>query len=599
MRAIVVMFDSMNRQYLPSYAPDCGIEAPHFERLAARTVQFDNAYVGSMPCMPARRELHTGRYNFLHRGWGPLEPFDDSVPQMLQQAGITTHLATDHMHYWEDGGATYHTRYGTCSLVRGQQGDPWKGRVADPSIGEDLRVQRNGTWRQDRINRGYIHGLAQYPQTLTFDAGLEFIRDNHQEQNWFVQIETFDPHEPFDAAEEFRRIYGEDPGVPDYDWPQYMQVVEDDRVVDAVRRHYAALVSQCDASLGRVLDAMDTYDLWGDTMLIVCTDHGFLLGEQGWWGKSVMPWFDETAHIPLFTWDPVTGHAGTRNSALVQTIDIGPTLLDHFGLERMPRMQGRSLRQTIAAGDASREYAMFGTFGGHICVTDGRFVYMRASIEESNSPLFEHTLMPTHMRGFFSASDLADAELVSLPFTQGIPILRVKATVAGTPYAFGTLLFDLKTDPRQQTPIIDDDVELRMADAMTVAMRDSDAPASQFARIGLPAAGAVDRRHLLVRAQRELSIRARETPPTPDSFPSGRFGVLTPMEDLMADDEAAAVIRRHAGPVNVGAFASIFSEASLYRAAPLIFGVLPWQTLRLVADDLVELGDRIVGANTG
>ena len=94
-------------------------------------MQFQNAYVGSMPCMPARREMHTGRYNFLHRSWGPLEPFDDSIPEMLaESAGVHTHKCTDHYHYWEDGGATYHNRYSTYDLVRGQEGDLWKGQVA-------------------------------------------------------------------------------------------------------------------------------------------------------------------------------------------------------------------------------------------------------------------------------------------------------------------------------------------------------------------------------------------------------------------------------------------------------------------------------------
>ena len=80
-----------------------------------------------MPCIPARRELHTGRYNFLHRSWGPLEPFDDSMPAMLGEHGVYTHLTTDHQHYFEDGGATYHSRYNTWEFARGQEGDLWKG----------------------------------------------------------------------------------------------------------------------------------------------------------------------------------------------------------------------------------------------------------------------------------------------------------------------------------------------------------------------------------------------------------------------------------------------------------------------------------------
>tara|TARA_Y100001934_G_C11921427_1_gene571400 strand:+ start:121 stop:546 length:426 start_codon:yes stop_codon:yes gene_type:complete len=125
----MVMFDSLNRHMLPPYGCDW-IHAPNFERLAQRAITFNRSYVGSMPCMPARRELHTGRYNFLHRSWGPLEPFDDSAPAILKDQGIYSHLITDHFHYWEDGaGATYHNRYSSAELVRGQEGDLWKARV--------------------------------------------------------------------------------------------------------------------------------------------------------------------------------------------------------------------------------------------------------------------------------------------------------------------------------------------------------------------------------------------------------------------------------------------------------------------------------------
>ncbi len=128
MRAIMVMYDSLNKRMLPPYG--CGwTKAPHFSRLAEHSAAFDTCFVGSMPCMPARRELHTGRYNFLHRSWGPLEPFDDSMPELLKEHGVHTHLVTDHYHYFEDGGATYHTRYRSYEAFRGQEGDAWKGVV--------------------------------------------------------------------------------------------------------------------------------------------------------------------------------------------------------------------------------------------------------------------------------------------------------------------------------------------------------------------------------------------------------------------------------------------------------------------------------------
>lgn len=591
MRAIVVMFDSLNRNYLPPYGAPPGVQAPNFTRLASKSVTFENCYAGSMPCMPARRELHTGRYNFLHRSWGPLEPFDDSVPEMLRGAGVATHLATDHMHYWEDGGATYHNRYGTFSLIRGQQGDPLKGQIRDPEVGPDLRVRRSGTWRQDQVNRAYMSGLADHPQTLTFDAGLEFIATNRSESNWMVQIETFDPHEPFFSAAQFEALHPTDYEGPAYDWPEYMQVVEDDESADHVRFRYSALVSMCDHSLGRVLDAMDRYELWDNTLLIVCTDHGFLLGEQGWWGKSVPPWYDATIHTPLFVWDPREQIQGERRDSLVQTIDIAPTLLDFFDLQSTTDMQGRPLRETIRSDARIREFGLFGGFGGHVSVTDGRFVYMRSSADRSNEPLYEHTLMPTHMRGMFSTAELATAELASpFTFTKGVPVLRTRGQASTNPFVFGTMLFDLVNDPQQARPLVDELQELRMVRALVEAMIASDAPPDQFHRLGIPLnVEAVSRDHLLCNKQRDRVRASREPSPAAASFRGGKYSVHTDLHTLLDHPPAREVLLRHTGPLRVASFGDISGEVSLYRAAALAIGVIPWPTLRAIAQELALL----------
>src|SRR3546814_12090020 len=116
------------------------IETPNFDRFSRRAVTFDRHFVGSLPCMPARREMHTGRLNFLHRSWGPLEPFDQSFAQLLGAQDVYTHLVSDHYHYWEDGGATYHNRYNTWEFVRGQEWDKWKAMV-QPTL-ERVRTDR-------------------------------------------------------------------------------------------------------------------------------------------------------------------------------------------------------------------------------------------------------------------------------------------------------------------------------------------------------------------------------------------------------------------------------------------------------------------------
>ncbi|MGB3375797.1 MAG: sulfatase [Microbacterium sp.] len=542
MKAIMVMYDTLNRRLLPSYGAD-QVVAPNFSRLTERTATFDNCYAGSMPCVPARREMHTARYNFLHRSWGPLEPFDDSVPEMLRDAGVYSHLVTDNRHYWGDGGATYHGRFSTFEFFRGQEGDAWKGQVADPETPDTVVNRSDRVWRQDWINRAHLQNEADHPQTLTFDAGLEFLETNIDADNWFLQIEAFDPHEPFFSYEQYQRLYDTGYEGPNFDWPAYRRVIEDESEVEQLRNEYMALVTMCDNSLGRVLDFMDENEMWDDTMLVVCTDHGLLLGEHNWWGKNVQPWYDENIHIPLFVWDPRSAVAGERRDALVQTIDLGPTLLEFFGIPVTPDMQGRALAQTVASDAPVRQAALFGNAGGHVNVTDGRYVYMRACADESNSPLYDYTLMTTHMAGRFAPSELAKAELhPGFSFTKGAPVLKVPGFAFGSSWSYGTLLFDLDDDPDQHRPLRDDALELRMAGLLVDMMRDNDAPPEQYERLGLPAEGSVTREHLLVEKQWEQMQRGLAAAPSADELGENSLVATTTVAELFANDEWREVV---------------------------------------------------------
>ncbi|MEV6220478.1 sulfatase [Nocardia fluminea] len=592
MRAIVVMFDSLNRHMLPPYGGDW-THAPNFARLAERTTTFDNCWAGSMPCMPARREIHTGRHNFLHRSWGPLEPFDDSMPEMLKQAGVYTHLASDHPHYWEDGGATYHGRYNSWEFFRGQEGDPWKGQVADPEIPEDVKRMRRGAYRQDWVNRPHMDTEAKHPQTLTFDAGLEFLHTNADQDRWFVQIETFDPHEPFFSHKQYKDLYPHDYDGPHFDWPDYKWVTETPDEVQHARFEYAALLSMCDHSLGRVLDIMDEREMWQDTMLIVCTDHGFLLGEKSWWGKSVMPWYNELVHLPLFAWDPRSADAaGRRSESLVQTIDLAPTLLEFFGLDRTPDMRGVPL--PVAADIAVREAGLFGIHGGHVNITDGRYVYMRAPVSAQNQPLEEFTLMPTHMRARFGTDELADLTLAEpFSFTKGVRTLRIAGRSLLNPYQFGTLLFDLVADPEQRTPVQDGAVELRMAGLMVDLMRENDAPASQFERLGLPVTGPVTEKHLLVGAQRALAVENAEPLPKPEDFAGGGAALRIPVREMFADPVAGAILRRHLPILGDAEVLQMVGDAALLDIAAAARGAVPVDKLHAIAAEMAALATAV------
>ncbi|WP_230351731.1 sulfatase [Lelliottia sp. WAP21] len=490
MKAVMLMFDTLTRNHLAPYGGDA--ITPNFTRLATESAQFDRFYVGSMPCMPARRELHTGRYNFLHRSWGPMEPFDFSTFQALSQAGVHTHLVTDHKHYWRDGGATYHTRYSTFEFIRGQEGDCWKGRVEKPAIqwkgaedAETLR-RRSGRMTQDLINRAAMPTQEEHYTHRTIQEGMAFLDANHQQDNWFLQIECFDPHEPFFVPDKYLAQYG--CRAEEFDgWVPYYCGAPGGNEDEKVRKFYQALITMCDDYLGQIMDKLKALNLWDDTLFIVCTDHGFLLGEHQWWGKNIMPVYNEIANTPFFIRDPRSGVQGVKRQALAQTVDIPATLLDYFDLPRPPTMTGRPLTQAIVDDSPVRDYALFGYFGGHINITDGDYVYMRCPREEGKTHLYEYTLMPTRIDSMFNVKELTDIRIHSgFTFTQGAQVMQIPATFGYlNPWRFGDKLFDLRADPGQLTPRQDPSRTRHYAQAMRDMMKTQDAPPELYTRFEL------------------------------------------------------------------------------------------------------------------
>lgn len=484
MNALIVMFDSLNRHYLPPYGCDASI-APNFARLAEKTVTFENSYVCSMPCMPARRDLHTARPNFFHTPWSCLQPWDDSVPEMLSRHGVSTHIVTDHYHYQEDGGHGYLQRYDTWQCFRGHEGDPWMGQVNPPEVPENINPKGRPL---DWVNRQFFRGEADYPQHKTFEAGLDFLRRNEGADNWMLQIETFDPHEPFCAPENMQALYPQAGEAPVFDWPGYQDVTESPEEVQRAIDNYRALLSFCDLQLGKVLDEMDRQNLWENTLLFVCTDHGFLLGEHQRWAKNIPTLWNEIARTPFFVWDPRSGKQAERREALVQPVlDIGPTLLNLFGLEPTADMTGKDLTAAVANDTPVREAAVFGYYGNPLNITDGTYVYMR-NVQNPDVPLPLFSWSPSDMRTRWTPETLREAELgPPLPFSKGIPIPRFPGR-PGPDFAGPPKLFDIQNDPGQQHELSDPDLEQRLVGQLSALMQEAHAPKELFERFALPIA---------------------------------------------------------------------------------------------------------------
>jgi len=502
MRAVFVLFDSLNRHDLGCYGGR--LATPNFDRFAARAMTFDNHFVGSLPCMPARRDMHTGRMNFMHRSWGPLEPFDNSMPEILAQAGVHTHLLSDHFHYLEDGGATYHNRYSTWEIIRGQEYDCW-GALAEPPLAEFRRQYSDKHYNnpkqknrlQHQVNRHFIREEADFPGPQCFARAFDFLDNNRSADNWLLHLECFDPHEPFVAPQRFHDRFATDYDGPILDWPHYGRSDNTPEETAQIRANYAALMTMCDEYFGRLLDYFDEHDLWADTALIVSTDHGFLLSEHDLWGKNMTPWYDELARIPLMLHVPGVTQPGTRSRMVTQTPDLMPTLLELFGQPIPDEVRAPSILSRL--GDEDGREVIFGIFGGPIGVADDRYRLIFYPPDLDDESLNEYTLMPTHLHSLFTPGELRDATLAPpLDFTKGVPLLRIPARVgAKRPpgpnrevfRSFSTMLFDIQADPTQATPIRDAAVEARLTAAILRELQAHDATPEFYRWMGLdPAA---------------------------------------------------------------------------------------------------------------
>ena len=497
MKAIVLLADSVNRRHLSIYG-NPWVKTPSLERLGRRSTVFTRHFAGSAPCMPARRDMMTGRLNFLERNWGPIEPFDHALPQLLRAHGLFTHLVTDHYHYLEIGGENYCQLFDTWECFRGQESDPWVSRVTLKPLPEHLG-QLNPHYI---LNRQRFQSEEDFPSPRTLRAATEWLAENREADDYLLWVEVFDPHEPFDVPEEYLRLYGDDFSGPLYFWPAYAPTDVSQEALRHVERRYAALLTMTDRWLGRLFDLLDEQGRWDDTLVVFTTDHGFMFGEHGFMAKNYMPAYNEVFHIPLLVHLPGQETPGEPLAALTQSVDFFPTLLDHFGVPLSAcrnRLHGRSLLPLLSGQSrAVRDVALYGYFGRNVNVTDGRYTYFRAAARPDNSPLFLYTAMPTTFLHYFDVEHLRDVRDIemgrSLSWTD-FPVFRIPAasirmkdanqSFDRNQYVNRHLLFDLETDYAQEHPLENPALERRMLDLLREALSAHDAPPEQFVRLGL------------------------------------------------------------------------------------------------------------------
>ena len=310
---IFIVSDTLRRDHLGCYG-NAWIKTPNLDKFASMSVVFDRAYLHNFPTVPARTDFYTGRYTGAYLDWQPLSRDEVVLAQSLGSAGVTTFLVGDTYNLFRDG---YHFDRGFTGFewIRGNGADRWQTNPKEPKLSADPSklFDVNGYHKLYLRNAAWRRGEEDYAMVRTMRRAAEWLGSNMNEGPFFLNVDTFDPHEPWDPPEWYVDLY--DPAYQGQSviQPQYAPI---DFLSSAELRHcqalYAGTVTMVDTWLGHLLQRIEALGLLETTAVIFTSDHGFYLGEHGWIGKSrimaghqhFLPLYEELAHVPLIVYAP-------------------------------------------------------------------------------------------------------------------------------------------------------------------------------------------------------------------------------------------------------------------------------------------------------
>jgi arylsulfatase A-like enzyme len=353
MNVIWIVSDTVRRKDVGVYG-NSQIRTPAIDALAARSVRFNRHYGASFPTMPARADFMTGRWTMSFMQWTPIPAGELLMAELLREAGITTAGIVDTPFF----------------LREGMNYD--KGFTTFYEIPDHYFVAKGGYNPPGSPYRKLLERRPPHPLDMdcfapkTFNKAMEWLTLNYKEQ-FFLYIDTWDPHEPWNAPE-----YYTEPYWPGYDgelimpfyryWKEVPGFTEEK--LRKAHAQYCGEISMVDTWIGNLLRQVEYMGLMDNTAIIYSTDHGFYFGEHGLFGKMVFardpdeaqgqpkygrspgswarsPLYEENVAIPLIIYAP--GVKPGVYDGLTSAVDLMPTVLDLFGQEAPSRIEGRSL----------------------------------------------------------------------------------------------------------------------------------------------------------------------------------------------------------------------------------------------------------------
>jgi arylsulfatase A-like enzyme len=385
MNIVLVIIDSLRQDHVGAYGNEW-IHTPRIDEFAAQSLKLDRAFPESLPTLPVRRALHTGMRTFPYRdhrmlkgdiegapGWGPIPESQDTVSEILAGLGYRCAFVTDTYHQFKPS-KNFQRGFHEWIWVRGQEGDRYR---TGPSDVDDVlrRHMKSGPSSEPALARflsQYARNVADrreetdyFPARVFGEAG-RWLKQNRDAERFFLVVDSFDPHEPWDPPLEYRHLYDRDDDVIDLIQSPYGPWRDSlsERELRRLQANYAGEVTLVDRWFGQLMDTLDEIHRADDTVVAVVSDHGHNLGydpgDKGLVSKQGHPLTRAVAQLVLLIRHPSHEGAGESYGGLVYNVDLPVTLLEVAGTPVADRMDGRNFWTAFREGSDLREYVTVG-----------------------------------------------------------------------------------------------------------------------------------------------------------------------------------------------------------------------------------------------
>ncbi|HUZ45259.1 MAG TPA: sulfatase-like hydrolase/transferase [Terriglobia bacterium] len=416
---IVIVSDTFRHDNLSCYGKKWleNLETPNLDRLSRECIVFENAYPEGMPTIVIRRTLYTGRrvipcYYFRQNepvqlpGWHQLYNEDQTLSETLHEAGYITTLISDLPHQMRPG-KNFHRGFHTYQWIRGQEFDyygtaPHRNPDVTDMVSPEYLARFpgiSGFLSQYRANRDLWKQDGESLAEIVSRTGMRWLKSNFEQRPFYMHVEMFDSHEPWDPPERFLQKYWHGPYTPSFIEPPYGTVELSDEIQKRFRANYAGEVSCVDYWIGELLDTIKQYGLLENSVIVFMSDHGAMLGEHGQFLKGPDKMRGQVTHVPMMIRMPGGQFGGTRVPGFVQIPDLMPTLLHTLGLKPPSRVTGTNLWPLVTGETRSIRDFVVQTYGWVGCARNREWSY--TEIWKPEAPQHKFSVRPGATPAFY------------------------------------------------------------------------------------------------------------------------------------------------------------------------------------------------------